>query len=593
MDLVGQCNVPVRIHSECLTGDVLSSEKCDCGQQRNNFLKRLDEEANGVFIYIKGHEGRGAGLLNKVRAYGLMDKDPELHHNSALKCCGCESDTRNYHQAMCALQELGMASILLHTNNQFKVEAAKLVFGAECVHKVGIPSVPTQSSHKYLSEKEQDCGHIGLLSEEDSAAAPRSGSMLSTVEVGGSSCERKGGANQANPVDDPAMLDGQEVSTQSYAISDVSTGAKGWYDDHGWTVIRDVLPQAACGELIRATEDHKKECAAKSTRKNAEGKHVHIPYDEYRKEISQHRDLHLLREQGVTCFVDTLRKAALDIVLPLTGWSGATLFHDHVINKPRGGSNGAIPGHQDSMFWPIDRPGISVWLALEDIGPTGGCLEVVDQSHKSGTCEDPVDFMAKEVSFSNRFPGVPQFRLPAKAGSAVLLDSLTFHRSSPNQDLDGDRFVYLMLFVPFCARWEPALVDWHPINSHLMQSKFPEHERLRLEALRHPSFGTCGDNDDCCKATPTPLHCGTHAGEEGITMYNAAPKTTTQLKQILGELNSSKSGAELLTDETVYEQVFEVLRQTAVCHESQVPLLCATLLCFHSHFPCPFPCTCP
>ena len=94
----------------------------------------------------------------------------------------------------------------------------------------------------------------------------------------------------------------------------------------------------------------------------------------------------------------------------MTGWSGAKLFHDHVINKPRNGSNGVIPAHQDSMFWPVNQIGISVLVALKDVTVEGGCLEVLDGSHiaSGGRCNEPVDFMARERTFTELNPSLKQ-----------------------------------------------------------------------------------------------------------------------------------------------------------------------------------------
>ena len=157
-------HVPVRINSECLSGDILGSYKCDCGPQLQSFLKHIEKEGCGVLVYIKGHEGRGAGLFNKIGAYQMMDEQPSLHHIRALKLFNCESDTRNYADAVYALEQLGVHRIRLHTNNPLKLEAVKRVFvGQDCVLQQEVPSVSTSFNKKYLMEKVQDCQHRGLL----------------------------------------------------------------------------------------------------------------------------------------------------------------------------------------------------------------------------------------------------------------------------------------------------------------------------------------------------------------------------------------------------------------------------------------------
>jgi arylamine N-acetyltransferase len=363
-------------------------------------------------------------------------------------------------------------------------------------------------------------------------------------------------------------------------VAESASAAREFYDEHGFAVVRDVVDQETCQKLVTETEKIKR----------ASAEQLGVDYEAYRKEISQHRDLHLKREEGVDCFMEVLRVVAEKVVLPLTGWSGATLFHDHVINKPQNGCNEAIPGHQDSMFWPVDRPGISAWLALEPIREYGGCLEVVDGTHKS-TCDDPIDFMAVEVPFAEKFPGKLEWRLPVEAGSLVLLHSLTYHRSSPKIDKLGDRFVYLMLLVPMSSLWRPDLVDWHPINQHLLDAgKRPQQDRLSDEPRRHPSFWLSADKPECHDEPAEALHQGTRSGndlQEGITMYNASKKTTAQLRSILG-ISESVPGSELLKDgRATYSELFEVLVKTGVCQSDQKDELTGILerlkTCFYAY----------
>ena len=123
-------------------------------------------------------------------------------------------------------------------------------------------------------------------------------------------------------------------------------------------------------------------------------------------------------------------------------WPGVRLLHDHIIAKPAGKTNRKIPWHQDSMFWPVDLPGCSTWTPMEDVGVTGGCLEVIDASHLEG-CEQPVDFMAEERwEFGDEAERV---LLPVKAGSTVLLHSLTWHRSVQTQP------ILIVLFTSDCG----------------------------------------------------------------------------------------------------------------------------------------------
>ncbi|KAF4689962.1 GTP cyclohydrolase II [Perkinsus olseni] len=118
----GESDVPVRVHSECFTGDVLRSMKCDCGDQLLDFLVTLDEEDRAVLLYIRGHEGRGIGLANKIKAYNLQDEDGLDTVESNLKL-GYAPDCRDFADARRALKHLGIRSVMLYTNNPAKVAA--------------------------------------------------------------------------------------------------------------------------------------------------------------------------------------------------------------------------------------------------------------------------------------------------------------------------------------------------------------------------------------------------------------------------------------------------------------------------------------
>ena len=160
-------NVCVRIHSECLSGDVFYSMKCDCGLEKLKFLHVMaeKEELNKpcVFVYIKGHEGRGAGLYNKVKAYKQVENNPDLTHIDALHEVGCESDIRQYDASVRFIKHgLKVKSICLFTNNPGKIKAARKYFGCN-VSVEPMPAVPSLHNKKYLEEKSFLLGHKGLL----------------------------------------------------------------------------------------------------------------------------------------------------------------------------------------------------------------------------------------------------------------------------------------------------------------------------------------------------------------------------------------------------------------------------------------------
>lgn len=163
----GAKDVCVRIHSECLTGDVLYSQKCDCGVEKLQFLQIMAQEDKSsrpsILVYIKGHEGRGAGLCNKIKAYEYLDKHSTETHVDALKAIGCESDIRRYDAAVSFIKhKLMVKSIKLFTNNPQKIKAGEKYFGSDYTSEA-MPAVPGKHNEKYLKEKVEILGHRGLL----------------------------------------------------------------------------------------------------------------------------------------------------------------------------------------------------------------------------------------------------------------------------------------------------------------------------------------------------------------------------------------------------------------------------------------------
>lgn len=139
----------VRIHSECTTGDIFGSLRCDCQSQLHQALVRINENKYGALIYVKNQEGRGIGLANKIKAYRLQEQGSNTYEaNEAL---GLPADARNYDDAIAILQTLGYPSIQLITNNPLKEEAVKaagIVFTT-----VALPVHANAHNHQYLSDK--------------------------------------------------------------------------------------------------------------------------------------------------------------------------------------------------------------------------------------------------------------------------------------------------------------------------------------------------------------------------------------------------------------------------------------------------------
>lgn len=146
----------VRVHSECLTGDVLGSQRCDCGPQLDHALDEIASEGHGVVVYLRGHEGRGIGLAEKIRAYALQEQGLDtVDANAAL---GLPVDARCYAAAASILAELGVGRLRLMTNNPDK-PAALVASGLEVVARVAVPAVVTPHNVAYLRTKRTRMNH--------------------------------------------------------------------------------------------------------------------------------------------------------------------------------------------------------------------------------------------------------------------------------------------------------------------------------------------------------------------------------------------------------------------------------------------------
>jgi 3,4-dihydroxy 2-butanone 4-phosphate synthase/GTP cyclohydrolase II len=153
----GEDNLLVRVHSECLTGDVFGSLRCDCGPQLDAAIKRIADEGLGVVVYLRGHEGRGIGIAHKLRAYNLQEQGHDtVDANLEL---GLPIDSREYGIGAQILVDLGVTTMRLLTNNPAKYGGLE-GFGLDIVERVPIESAPNPENIDYLRTKRERMGHI-------------------------------------------------------------------------------------------------------------------------------------------------------------------------------------------------------------------------------------------------------------------------------------------------------------------------------------------------------------------------------------------------------------------------------------------------
>ena len=157
--------VLTRVHSECLTGDVFGSARCDCGPQLQEAMQRVVEAGRGVVVYLRGHEGRGIGLLAKLQAYQLQDGGRDtVDANLEL---GLPADARHYGTATQILKDLGIGSVRLMTNNPEKVASLE-DYGIAVAERVPLTPRPNDHNLAYLLTKRDRMGHLlpGLGSDD-------------------------------------------------------------------------------------------------------------------------------------------------------------------------------------------------------------------------------------------------------------------------------------------------------------------------------------------------------------------------------------------------------------------------------------------
>ncbi|WP_148714127.1 GTP cyclohydrolase II [Chitinolyticbacter meiyuanensis] len=156
-DVSGDLPVLVRLHSECLTGDVFGSLRCDCGEQLELALARIEREGRGVLLYLRGQEGRGIGITHKIRAYALQDDGLDTVEANAAQ--GLPIDARSYEAAAAILRDLGVCTVRLMSNNPRKLaalEAAGIAVARREAHEIAA----NRENRVYLETKRSKLGHL-------------------------------------------------------------------------------------------------------------------------------------------------------------------------------------------------------------------------------------------------------------------------------------------------------------------------------------------------------------------------------------------------------------------------------------------------
>ncbi len=179
-DAEGRRDVLVRMHSECLTGDVFRSQRCDCGAQLDLAMARIAEEGRGVVVYLRGHEGRGIGLSHKLQAYELQDDGHDtVEANLAL---GLPADARDYGIGAMILADLGLTTLRLMTNNPAK-RAGLEGFGLEVVERLPLQVRSSPANAFYLATKRDKLGHVFSAGPGERAASTGVGDLARQAQV--------------------------------------------------------------------------------------------------------------------------------------------------------------------------------------------------------------------------------------------------------------------------------------------------------------------------------------------------------------------------------------------------------------------------
>jgi ectoine hydroxylase-related dioxygenase (phytanoyl-CoA dioxygenase family) len=303
-----------------------------------------------------------------------------------------------------------------------------------------------------------------------------------------------------------------------------------FYKENGYLIIRNFLTKDKISKLNKRYKELRRKLAKQSK----------IKQEDYDKEISQIRDIWRLEED----YNRLILKEEISLTAPLFFLDqSCRLLHDHIINKPIN-NNGIVPWHQDYTYWPTDNPnGLSFWLPFSDLDANAGVLQVVPKSHLWGE-DKPIDFMNDEKDFSNHNI---QY-LTVNKGDLVILDALTWHRSSNNISVK-ERIAYITLWISTSSRYAPKHASWHPVNDNV--------EVNEGEVLNDNWFPVIGTKKIMNQKTPYRYNDSTEDMSK-ITMFNASKITRNFLQkhlekeeniwQYLYDENNLKDAVHKLTD---------------------------------------------
>lgn len=301
------------------------------------------------------------------------------------------------------------------------------------------------------------------------------------------------------------------IETRSFGWRELA--ARSFLAEHGYVVVRGVLSAAEREAVLLGWDELVGEAAVR----------VGLSAAAFVDRFPQNRDLWRKQRAFATLLFDSSQAEAARAFL---GVGGVRLFHDHAICKPVRGS-GVIPWHQDSAYWPLDRVGLSLWTPVDGVDVDGGCLEVLDGSHRDGA-GTPQDFLGAPAPFGDDDPRI--VRLPVGPGETVVLNGLTWHRSAPNRST-RERLAYLTLWVPATARFVPAHASWHPTAAHIRVAPGE-----RLDGEWFPLFGSVAAEDEGEEVRFPPP-----APTTGPSMFTASSDIAAQLAWLLGSTETKLS----------------------------------------------------